>query len=131
MALHEKAEHLPEADWRFFNPQTLEECLQAPNCEIQGWITTVKPVVSRKLWQASEHDRLHNRDIHEFFTAMPRDPEEDDEDCICESEDDDSNSSCSSNSGSQDEMDSPEEGADRQCRGITQFIEQKIAEFFR
>jgi hypothetical protein len=131
MASCEKAEHLPEADWRFFDAQILEERPQAPNLEIQGWITTVKLVVNKGLWRASEQDRLHKRDIHEFFTVGPRDSEENDKDCICESKDDDSDSSCSSDSSSDEETDSPEEGEDRQRKGITQLVERKIADFFR
>jgi hypothetical protein len=71
MALCEKAEHLLEADRRFFNAQTLEDRLRASNREIHGWVTNVKPAVSQGSWRASEHDRLHNRDIREFFTATP------------------------------------------------------------
>jgi hypothetical protein len=98
----------------------------------------MKPVVSKCPWRAAEHERLHNRDTRDFVTVQPRDPEEDDEDCVCESgEDDDSNSSCSSGSdsgssrGMDAEMEGPDEVGDRQRRGVLQCVEQKIADFFR
>jgi hypothetical protein len=62
-ALCDKAPHLLEADRRFFDAQPLAERLQAPNRAIKGWVATLRPVVNKGLWRASEHDRLHNRDL--------------------------------------------------------------------
>jgi hypothetical protein len=45
----------------------------------------MKPAASEGLWRAAEENRLHNRDLREFVTVQPRDPEDGDEDCVCES----------------------------------------------
>jgi hypothetical protein len=151
-ALYEKAPHLLEADRKFFDDTPLEERLKAPTKVIRDWVTTHKPVVKAGLWRASEHDRLHNRDIRDFLEVVPRDQvncssDDDDEDYCTDdmvetSDEGSSSSECSSSTDDGRSVDSTsssssstgaeENGAkEQQQQGLMKLVEQKITNFFR
>jgi hypothetical protein len=104
----------------------------------------MKPVVKKGLWRVSKHDRPSNRDIRDFFEAIPRDTtdqtsdDEDEDHCSVDMSLTDTDDSSSTNSSESDSDSSSSSAADKDDgeegepkTGFIKLVEQKITNFFR